>query len=852
MSAFGILLKKCRHQSRDRNSGRPLTQERLAELLSLQANIEGYSGSTVSNWERGLNQIRRDDRHILVALITVLHQAGGIKTQDIANQLLFAGNYRPLDEAELMQIDPHWHLPNIDEPFSLATQEAMLPAPSYTRLFGVDDLIADIIGLLQAAQPQLIMLTGIGGMGKTAVADAVARQVIQDNLFAQVVWITFESDNSQTEPNFQTIIKALGEQLLPENNQEWNFAKLLTRLRFKLQQRPHLIVIDDLAPAPDSTTLFNELQGLIGQGKCLLTARNLPPVEVEVATIALPTLSFKNAVKLLHYQAKATGISMLQHVNEQEFKNLYQIVGGHPLALRLIPRLARMYPLSEILKGWQNEQPGYISDVYRFVYDELWLSLSSAEQQLMHVMPLISRNGGTLDYLQALSGLAAEAVWANLTELMECCLIEPHGNLYEHRYAIHHLTEQYVSNRASSQEDNVEFSAAVIQRGLSYWQQFFTQLPELDWHTVDREQENIFRLLAHSLTLPTDQHTVAIKECWLQLFDFLFRYIEQRGHATKWLPLLESVANHFPEQSPEHLHLLNRVGELYRFNHDLQKAIRLHNRVLQFAQKVENEVEIARAHFNLGSDYTRYGEYATAIEHGHLALEIFEQLQLLGRERAATLDLLGRTVRRQEQLGLSSDYLREAAEIWRDLNCRPELARTLRNLASVLQARNDISGAQYCYDEAKKVLAQTASELDRILIYLAEGTFYFQQEQYKEAETEFKCIDLEYLESSGHQYYYAYTLNNLGNVAYIHKRYDEANHLLQKSIQIWEQLGEPFRMANSLGKLGDVLVRQEKEVEGRQVYMHALRLLEQYDNDGLMLNLKQDLIQDITNLEDKK
>ena len=64
MSAFGVLLKRYRRQCRDPLNERPLTQERLAELLSLEADIVGYSGSTVSNWERGLNQIRRDDRHI--------------------------------------------------------------------------------------------------------------------------------------------------------------------------------------------------------------------------------------------------------------------------------------------------------------------------------------------------------------------------------------------------------------------------------------------------------------------------------------------------------------------------------------------------------------------------------------------------------------------------------------------------------------------------------------------------------------------------------------------------------------------------------------------------------------------
>ncbi len=858
MSGFGVLLKKHRHHSRDLKSGRPLTQERLAELLSLKARVEGYSGSTVSNWERGVNQIRRDDRHILVALIAVLHQAGGIQTQEQANQILLAGNYRSLDKEELIQIDSNWSYPHTnrlsDVPFS-AEQEALLPAPSYSRLFGVETLIQDVVAQLKSQHTsRLIVLTGIGGMGKTAVADAVARRAIQQHLFAHVIWVTAAADkiNVPAGSVFQSIVNTLCRQLLPEDNHESNPVKQLVRLRFKLNRYPHLVVIDNLEESDEASLALKQLQGIIGSGKCLVTARHHPPVEIEATTISIPELSFKDATDLLNYQTEVTGGLALQQVTEADIEDLYAIVGGHPFALRLIPRLARMYPLSEILLSWQNEQPGYIANVYKSVYDELWLTLLPTEKHLMSIMPLVSQTGGTLDYLQVICNLPRETVWPILTKLMECCLIEPHGNMYEQRYRIHRLTEQYVLNRNQSEFEDFPIPVEVIQRGLVYWQQFYDQLSDKEWVKLDREQENIFKALQYSLILSEETVTPSMQTAWQNLFDYLFRYIEQRGYAAKWLPLLEEITEKVSNNSSIHLHLLNRLGEVYRLNHQLREAIELHQRVLRLALQAEDAVEIAQAHLNLGNDYFQNRQYEIAVKHGSLSLNQLDQLSLSGRERAASLNLVGMSVFMLGEWKRSSHHLRDAVAIWRDLNSQPELARTLRNLAMALQAQQDIDGVEKCYAEAKRVLTKTASELDRTLIYLAEGTFHFEQKQYRKAEAVFKRIDLAYLRKSGHIYYLAYTLNNLGNVAFVCERYMDAEQLLRESIQYWQHLAEPLEMANSLGRLGDVLIIQDKREEARLTFAKAAQLLEQNDSDSRMVHLREELTEALAQIEDAK
>ena len=64
----------------------------------------GYSGAAISYWELGESKISAEDRNVLLALITVLHKCGGLRTLDDANQLLEAGNYRALDEDEKQKV----------------------------------------------------------------------------------------------------------------------------------------------------------------------------------------------------------------------------------------------------------------------------------------------------------------------------------------------------------------------------------------------------------------------------------------------------------------------------------------------------------------------------------------------------------------------------------------------------------------------------------------------------------------------------------------------------------------------------------------------------------------------------
>ena len=129
MSEFGQQLRVYRNNSTDPNKGGRLTQQGLAELLENYAGVPGYSYVRVSNWERGREEISHTNRQLLVGLIKVLHDHGGIHTLEMANEWLSIGGYGHLKPIEISQVDTAWQTTQLKE---IGPVEAYLLEPQPT------------------------------------------------------------------------------------------------------------------------------------------------------------------------------------------------------------------------------------------------------------------------------------------------------------------------------------------------------------------------------------------------------------------------------------------------------------------------------------------------------------------------------------------------------------------------------------------------------------------------------------------------------------------------------------------------------------------------------------------------
>lgn len=173
---------------------------------------------------------------------------------------------------------------------ALATYEfeqiQRLEPATYEELIGVDDQICQLIQLLVTSGPsRIISLEGIGGIGKTSLADALLRRIIAQGLFPQVGWISARQsqltlDGSlllMDEPalSAEDLVERLAKQLLADvgTTEQVDFEQRLRLLRHRLKEIPHLIVVDNLETLYDVESLLPTLHDLADPTKFVLTSR---------------------------------------------------------------------------------------------------------------------------------------------------------------------------------------------------------------------------------------------------------------------------------------------------------------------------------------------------------------------------------------------------------------------------------------------------------------------------------------------------------------------------------------------------------------------------------------------------
>lgn len=327
--------------------------------------------------------------------------------------------------------------------------ESKLPPPSYSKLYGLEEAKERIFErLIKADGPGVVAIVGIGGIGKTALADAVTRLLVRKLKFEDLTWVrsapqTMSGQRLSPEITVDNLIAEIAEDLKLENligTREERHG----RIRQILKDRPHLIIIDNLESHSETAFLMEELNDLTEPSRFILTTRTRQSSQAAVFHFELNELTFSDASSLVTRHAKDIGLQELSEIDEDSIKEIYAITGGNPLALKLVVSLLDPVPLHQVLNDLKISRPGMIEDLYKHIYWQAWNILSQDAKSLLQAMPLIGEAGGSAEYLRSISKLPAERFWPALLELRSRSLIEIRGTIKEKRYGIHQLTESFL------------------------------------------------------------------------------------------------------------------------------------------------------------------------------------------------------------------------------------------------------------------------------------------------------------------------------------------------------------------------------------------------------------------------
>ncbi len=368
-----------------------------------------------------------------------------------------AAMYRFQREAVRNLTDQLWSMERIARDHYRNLQESRLESPTYAHLFGIDDLLVDIQQQVQKSNPPwLILFHGIGGIGKTTLADALLRRNLVQGWYDQIAWISARQKGFQLHGRIQVadaptlsheaLVEALSAQILNdvELPRPFSIDNTLPLLVRRLQQLPHLIVVDNLETVIDIAALLPTLRRLVNPSKVVLTSRVLLSSEPDIYSISVPQLSAASAFELIRSEGELRNTTWLAEATDNDLRPIYEVVGGNPLALRLIAGQAILYALPTVLRNLRSARGSSVKQLYTYIYREAWDDLDEMGQRTLLALPLMPPSGASLEQLVEVSGLQDEGLHDALEGLVRRNLVDIRGDLFQRRYTIHSLTRTFL------------------------------------------------------------------------------------------------------------------------------------------------------------------------------------------------------------------------------------------------------------------------------------------------------------------------------------------------------------------------------------------------------------------------
>jgi NB-ARC domain len=339
--------------------------------------------------------------------------------------------------------------------------EARLEPPTYSRLFGVSDKLAQARAQLEtASEPWLVAIEGLGGIGKTALADTLARELAGQSRYIEIGWVSarrrlfrlsgdIETLAHQPDLTLAELVDRLVDQFELTGLKRQSDADKLAGARDFLRSRPCLVIIDNLETVADYGSLVSQLSGWVNPTKFLITTRYSLHDVSGVYTLTLKQLSRDDTLALIRYEAETRGLHELADAPKKELEPIHDVTGGNPLATKLVIGQIHTLSLPTALDCFSAARGKPVEELLAYLYDQAWQTLDQDSRRVLQTMLLVADDGGRLEQISAAAELDKSETATCLQRLATLSLVNVGGGLKERRYSLHQLTQSFLARQAS-------------------------------------------------------------------------------------------------------------------------------------------------------------------------------------------------------------------------------------------------------------------------------------------------------------------------------------------------------------------------------------------------------------------
>jgi DNA-binding SARP family transcriptional activator len=501
--------------------------------------------------------------------------------------------------------------------------------------------------------PQVSVIEGMPGVGKTALAVHAARAVAPqypDGMF----YLNFHTHDPgcPSLDSAEALHRLLQTLNVPAAQIPDGIGKRAALWRAELSRRRAVVILDDAASSDQIRPLLPETGGCL----ILITARYALPDLEGARVVTLDALPTDDAVTLF---AQIASPEMVR--DQDEAATAVELLGRLPLAIQLTAAgLARGYPfrLSDLAGELAQPGPGLDSGganpEVTSAFDLSYRALDPDHQQFFRRLGLNPCPMVSLDGAAALGGCTlAEAEKAFTALLDRHLLARDRAGLFR----FHDLIRGFAAAHAARDDPPPERREAV-GRLLDYY-----------LYSAD-EADQVLHPFRHRMPVsvadpPVDSPALGTPEAaagWLE---------------SEWRNILQAARHagehEWQRQCADLTHVLAGFLEIRAYWHE---AIEAHTLALQACRELADPARIARASLELSVVKQQTGQHAAALALAGDAGAIYRSLGD-GRGQAEALDQIGLANQRAARSREALAYFQEAQTLYAEAGDRHGVADTL-------------------------------------------------------------------------------------------------------------------------------------------------------------------------------
>jgi tetratricopeptide (TPR) repeat protein len=730
---------------------------------------------------------------------------------------------------------------------------------------GRDDDILTIERALLDEESPWILISGIGGVGKTELVRGFARWYAATGGCPGGVFAA----SFKEKADFGQVLGSVA-----------GFGTDFSRLRDAeqwdalvnfLRDNPCLLVWDNFEPVAGYPTggeplasdeerdklsrFLKALKG--GKSRVIITTRKPSEDWLEVAyrLVELSGLSKWDAGQLASVILQTVGRKPPDFKDDPDYSNLIALLGGHPRSFEIVlPQLRRKTP-GEVIVALQNR----VDSLGEAIEDaSLAYAFSQLSERTRKHLPIIGlfasyANADTLgvfsagqesswqsSYQKVMEEAFAAPAWeAALEEAGDAGLLRSLGNrIFElHPTLAPFLRRQLVSQVAEGglrrlDAGFVEFYGALAS---SYFEGVRTADPNA-LVAAEFEEANLLRALRLAGT--TQQWEIA-----QVIAQTLSEFYEARSRAPEWRALrgglLRLAGRDISAESDRDLanlwmFLLGGEANEALGRNELAAAEEAHRNILDYLTSLPDldESKIAVAFHQLGRIAEAQQDFNEAEELYRKALEIREDL---GRERLAASNQhqLGRVAQARQRFDEAAEWYRKALEIYERLGLERDAAGEYHQLGIVAHEQMRFDEAEDWYRKGLEIHERLGLERQAAASYQQIGGIARELQRSDEAEEWYRKA-LATNERLGLEREAAGVYHQLGNNA-LERRLEEAEEWYRKALEIYQRLRLERGAAAIYHQLGYIAQEQQRFEEAEKWYQKGLEAYETVGHAPFMI-----------------